>query len=223
MIAHPSLPIAHHFAASFIPRLLQNQHLQVTRNPAMYLAVSIEANHNLEIVPIIHGILTCNPEVARVLRLGWHFQQGKLLCLDGGLKHLPLSHRVRLALRILRAQDVLRDELDAPMLLVGFVGCSGERRCLKAEFDPISDSPAGHRVRVSNRDKGRTFVPLTLEVPQLGRRNAPPLALAPIAPGPNVHQGVSLGQELDQPAPCIEPTMDGERHFSVGFDQGGKP
>ncbi len=106
LIAHPSLPIAHHFAAGFIPRLLQNQHLQVTRNPAMYLAVSIEANHNLEIVPIIHGILTCNPEVARVLRLWWHFQQGILLCLDGGLKHLPLSHRVRLALRILRAQDV---------------------------------------------------------------------------------------------------------------------
>src|SRR5439155_23215650 len=67
------------------------------------------------------------------------------------------------------------------------------------------------------------FVPLTLEVPQLGRRNAPPLALAPFAPGPNVHERVSLGQELHQLAPCIEPTMDGERHFSIDFDQGGKP
>src|SRR6266566_3826887 len=109
------------------------------------------------------------------------------------------------------------------MLLIGFVGRAGERRCLKAEFEPISDSLAGDRIRVCNRDKGRTFVPLTLEVPQLGRWNAPRLARAPFSPSPNVHEGVSFRQELHQSAPGLEPTVDSEWRFSRGFDQGGKP
>ena len=208
MIAHSTLPKAEHLAASLFPCLLQKEYLGVAGNAAAYLAVAIESNHNLEIVPIIHGILSCNPELVCGLRPGWHFQQGKLPCLDRGLQRLPLRHRVRFALGILRGQDRSRDELDLPMLLIGLVGRPGGSRCLEAEFEPVSDNSACDRIWIGDRDKGWTFVPLTLEVPQLGRWNAPRFALAPFAPCPNVHEGISVGQELHQPAPGIEPNMD---------------
>src|SRR5881394_1160951 len=109
------------------------------------------------------------------------------------------------------------------MSLVGFVRLPGEGSRLKSKFQAVGDSTGRQWVRVGNRDESRSLVPLTLKFSQLGRGNAAHLAVTAFARGPNIHKGVSFRQELHQPAPGIEPALDGKWRVSGNLHQGGEP
>ena len=76
VVAEPPLPIAHHLATLFLPCSSQDQHLQIAGNSTSDLTVTIKASHAAEIVPVIHLILTGDPQLSRVLRSGRRLQQG---------------------------------------------------------------------------------------------------------------------------------------------------
>jgi hypothetical protein len=73
---------------------------------AMNLAIPIKANDRLEIVALIHGKFSGDPDIVRILRLHWHLLHREPTRLDGGLQRLPLNQGVGFALFIPRIQDL---------------------------------------------------------------------------------------------------------------------